>query len=149
MRKCYLIRILPSSRLPLAQAADDVMEHEDFREYVALNGYHFNDKLAEWAIGEMENVDKTKHKWSVKQVTDAYKAAGYTKPEGMTDGDIAYLANMAYADFIPDVLKTETDCIRYANAVTKDPDGYDEMPFMRWLADKIGREETISWDKML
>lgn len=149
MRKCYLIRMLPSSRLPLAKAADDVMEHEDFREYVAVNGYHFNDKLAEWAINEMVNIDKSKHKWTIEQVTNAYKAAGFTKPEGMTNGDIAYLANMAYADFVPSIIKTEADCVKFADVVAKDPDGYDEMPFMRWLADKIGREEIVCWDKML
>lgn len=149
MRRGFLIRIMPSSRLPLAQAADDIMEHEDFREYVSINGYHFNDKLVEWAVDRMENTDKSKHKWSVSQVATAYKTAGFTKPEKMTDGDITYIVNMAYADFYPAVLKTEPDCIKYAEAVANDPDGYDEMPFMRWLADMIGRSEIVQWDKML
>lgn len=65
-----------------------------------------------------------------------------------TLGDITFLANMAYADFYPEVLTSENACIKYAIAVSKDPDGYEGIVFSRWIADLIGRKITsIDWEK--
>lgn len=69
-------------------------------------------------------------------------------PKGTTIGDFLYLANMAYADFYPAVVKTEEDCIKYALAVANDPDGYEGMPFCRWTADLIGTGRQIDWEKL-
>lgn len=68
--------------------------------------------------------------------------------KGTTLGDILYLANMAYADFYPKVIKTESDCVQYAIAVASDPDGYEGMAFCRWTADIIGNGVTIDWEKL-
>ena len=69
-------------------------------------------------------------------------------PKGTTIGDFLYLANMAYADFYPAVVKTEEGCIKYALAVANDPDGYEGMPFCRWTADLIGTGRQIDWEKL-
>jgi hypothetical protein len=55
---------------------------------------------------------------------------------------------MAYADFYPKVIKTESDCVQYAIAVASDPDGYEGMAFCRWTADIIGNGVTIDWEKL-
>ena len=70
------------------------------------------------------------------------------KSIGATIGDILYLANMAYADFYPKVIKTDSDCVQYAIAVASDPDGYEGMAFCRWTADIIGKGVTIDWEKL-
>lgn len=132
-------------RLPLAAAADDIMQSPHYHAYIKAHGYHFTDSLATCAISNMENADHSNHRWTIKQVSDAYKAAGFTKPSEVTCGDIAYLANMAYADFYPALFKTEADCIRYADAVVNDPDGYKEMTFLRYLADLIGKHISFDW----
>ena len=68
--------------------------------------------------------------------------------KGTTIGDILYLANMAYADFYPKVIKTESDGVQYAIAVASDPGGYEGMAFCRWTADIIGKGVTIDWEKL-
>lgn len=82
--------------------------------------------------------DKEKELWRI----------GRTLPERTTLGDVLYLANMAYADFYPAVLKTEEACVSYAMAVADDPDGYDGMPFLRWTADLIGKGANVDWEKL-
>lgn len=61
-----------------------------------------------------------------------------------TCGDMAYTANMAYADFYPTVLDTVDKCITYAKLVASDPDGYEGMEFMRWTSDAIGKSLTLN-----
>ena len=53
------------------------------------------------------------------------------------DNDLAYTANMAYADFYPTVLDTADKCVTYAKLVASDPDGYEGMEFMRWTSDAM------------
>lgn len=60
--------------------------------------------------------------------------------------DVTYTANMAYADFYPELLN-EHQCIKYAAAVANDKDGYTGIQFCRWMADVVGKKEHIDWDK--
>ena len=98
------------------------------------------------ASEQMKNVDGTSHRWTVDEIRLATNNEIISK--GATIGDILYLANMAYADFYPKVIKTESDCVQYAIAVASDPDGYEGMAFCRWTADIIGKGVTIDWEKL-
>lgn len=98
------------------------------------------------ASEQMKNVDGTSHRWTVDEIRLATNNEIISK--GTTLGDILYLANMAYADFYPKVIKTESDCVQYAIAVASDPDGYEGMAFCRWTADIIGKGVTIDWEKL-
>lgn len=97
-------------------------------------------------VEQMKNVDGTSHRWTVDEIRLATNNEIISK--GTTLGDILYLANMAYADFYPKVIKTESDCVQYAIAVASDPDGYEGMAFCRWTADIIGNGVTIDWEKL-
>lgn len=132
------------NELPHDSAADSIMESEDFKAYVKKNGYHFTDSLAALAISHMVNADNSNHKWSVKQVMAVIAAnfASFENKNKLTNGDIAYTANMAYADFYPELIKSEADCVKYAVKIASDPDGYEGIVFMRWLTDLIGKDET-------
>lgn len=116
--------------------------------YVEKHGHHFTDALADHAVSLMQNRDGSSHRWSATQVRDTIRDAGLypSGRPGITDGDLAFAANMAYADFYPSPLASETDCLRYAVALAEDPDGYEGMIFDRWLADVRGRELRIDWD---
>lgn len=149
MRKALLITMLPASRLPLAQEADDVMEHEDFREYANTHGYHFTDKAADYATKKMKNANGTEHNWTTQQVRTAFKDGNMSKPDGMTCGDVAYIANYAYAKFFPTLLKTETDCLKYANILVNDADVYNEVAFMMWISDLIGKGIKVEWSNIM
>lgn len=67
-------------------------------------------------------------------------------PDTSTIEDVTYTANMAYADFYPELLN-EHQCIKYAAAVANDKDGYTGIQFCRWMADVVGKKEHIDWDK--
>lgn len=73
----------------------------------------------------------------------------FTPTHNETSGDMAYTANMAYADFYPAVLDTVDKCITYAKLVASDPDGYEGMEFMRWTSDAIGKSLTLNWEDFI
>lgn len=138
------------SNIKDSNVATSIMEDEGFINYTSKHGYHFSDKLAEYASSLMKNEDGTIHSWKSMDVLNALNSLGLTDMNTSTVGDLTYLANMAYADFYPEVLKTETACIKYAYAVAHDKDGYDGIAFSRWLADIINKHITdIKWDKYI
>lgn len=136
--------------LPNERAANSVMKAKGFDQYVAKHGYHFTEALAQIASDMMINKNGSPHKWTPQQVESYLKMNGYHDYKSCTLGDLTYLANMAYADFYPDVVRSEDACIRYAMAVAKDPDGYKGMVFSRWVSDLIGKDmSTIQWEKFI
>lgn len=132
--------------LPYEKAANALMNASGYVAYVAKHGYHFTKKLATMASDMMKNVDGSSHRWTVDEVRTATN--NVVIPKGTTIGDVLFLANMAYADFYPKVLKTEESCIQYALAVANDPDGYDGIAFCRWTADLIGTGARIDWESL-
>lgn len=135
-----------SFSLPYEKAANALMGASGYVSYVAKHGYHFTKKLATMASERMKNVDGSNHHWTVDEIRAATNTL--VIPKGTTIGDFLFLANMAYADFYPKVLRTEESCIQYALAVANDPDGYEGIAFCRWTADLIGTGATIDWEKL-
>lgn len=134
--------------LPLTQSANDIMQAEDFRQYISENGYHFNCKLADYVTKHhLVNADGTQHNWTSEQV----KAAVKDEPNMLhhTWGDAAYLANWIYSDNVPAPYSTEAEVLSATKRYLKDPDGYEGMVFMRWLTDMIGRHQNVEWSEFL
>lgn len=132
------------------RSADDyTTDSWSMKNYISRHGYHFTDQLAQVASDMMINSNGKAHKWTSDQVEKTMKMYGLHAHGNCTLGDLTYLANMAYADLYPTVLKDEISCLRYAVAIADDPDGYEGMPFNRWLSDlkKRKHEDRIQWDK--
>ena len=136
------------NQLPNAAFANELMEKPEFLNYIEHHGNHFTDKLADWATKKMENADGSTHNWSSTQVAKALQPQREKMPKSITDGDLAFAANMCYADFFPSIAKTEDDCLKYAVRVAMDPDGYEGMIFSRYLSDVIGKEIEIDWGEV-
>lgn len=135
-----------SHGLPFEKFAKILMNGEQFLAYVHKHGYHFTPELSDHVTKMMTNNDGTKHRWVTSEVQAAMVHNGWNKNSlNMTWGDAAYLANMAYADFYPDVIESETDCLRYAYQIANDDDGYEGMAFARWLSDVVAKEIEIDW----
>lgn len=134
--------------LPNAAIAKDLMEKPEFMNYIAHHGNHFNSKLADHITKMMENNDGSTHNWTAAQVAKALEPQRAKMPAFITDGDLAYAANMCYADFFPGLAKTEDDCLKYAVLTAMDKDGYDGMIFRRWLSDVTGKEQEVNWGNM-
>ena len=80
------------------------------------------------------------------QVQNVCNVLNLKIPDTSTIEDVTYTANMAYADFYQELLN-EHQCIKYAIAVANDKDGYIGIQFCRWMADVVGKNEYIDWDK--
>lgn len=135
--------------LPYEQAANALMSAKGYSEYVKKHGYHFTDALAEYVSKMMQNANGQTHSWTASQVKKSMESLGLNIPSNVTSGDMAYLANMYYADLFPDPLKDEASCLRAAYKIANDPDGYKGMIFCRWTADAIGKAVNIDWEKFV
>lgn len=132
--------------LPYEKAANLLMSSRGYLDYVEKHGYHFTDELADHVTKMMENADGSEHNWFTTQVKAALKGMGAKVPETVTWGDVAYLANMYYADLYPEVLETESKCLKAAAKIANDIDGYKGMAFCRWTADVIGKAVKLDWE---
>lgn len=133
--------------LPFEKFAKMLMNGEQFLAYVHKHGYHFTPELADHVTKMMTNDDGSTHHWTTAEVQAAMATRGWKDNVlHFTWGDAAYLANMAYADFYPDVLESEGDCLRYAYKMANDADGYEGMAFARWQSDVVAKEVVIDWE---
>lgn len=101
---------------------------------------HFKCDQRNFIIAQVE------HTWTSEQVQNVCNVLNLKIPDTSTIEDVTYTANMAYADFYPELLN-EHQCIKYAVAVANDKDGYTGIQFCRWMADVVGKKENIDWDK--
>lgn len=118
-------------------------------DYITNHGYHFTDKLANYAISKMINADHTNVHISKEQIDLYMTQHNIIMPNRSNIHDILYTANMAYADFYPHLLDTEDKCIEYAFSVANDVDGYEGIEFCRWIADIMGKNVKINWDNFI
>lgn len=132
--------------LPYEKAANALMSAQGYLNYVEKHDYHFTDMLADRVTKMMENADGSSHNWTTAQVKAAIMTMGQKVPETVTWGDVAYLANMYYADLYPEVLKDEASCLKAAIKIANDKDGYKGMVFCRWTADAIGKAIKLEWE---
>ena len=94
----------------------------------------------------MVNSNGLEHTWTPEQVQNVCNVLNLKIPSTSTIYDVTYTANMAYADFYPELL-TEHQCVKYAMAAANDEDGYEGIQFCRWVADVMAKKENIDWEK--
>lgn len=127
-------------------ASVGVVKEDGYNDYVSKHGLHFTKALQEYASKQMVNSNNQEHTWTSEQVQNVCNVLNLKIPDTSTIEDVTYTANMAYADFYPELLN-EHQCIKYAVAVANDKDGYTGIQFCRWVADVVGKKEHIDWDK--
>lgn len=119
-----------------------------FESYLDEHGPHFSKKLCEYAVGNMENSDGSKHMYSKEEVKELLKRNGVTVKKA-SEYDCCFVANMAYADFFPEPLRNEFDIAMYVKKYIDDPDGYEGIAFSRYLADLKRTGTYIDWEEMI
>lgn len=122
-----------------------------YAEYVKVNGLHFNNKLAEYAISKLKNVGPNEsHKWTIAQIEKTVNSLLDSKLDfkfKTTYADLAYAANMYYSDFYPQIINPDIACVQAAIAMANDPDGYEGIIFCRWVADVMAKNKSFDWTK--
>ena len=106
------------------------------REYIEKYGEHFNEKLAEFAIRHLKNVD-------------AFKREKLSLPDKESLHDLHYLANMLYSDWYPEAMITEPVILKAARKYLEDPDGFKGMIFLVWLYKMKKKGVEIPWKEMI
>lgn len=132
--------------------AKESMQSDDYKKYVDIHGYHFTDALAVMASEAMINSNGEIHSWKPAQVYAAILNLNipFKNRNNCSHGDLCYLANMAYADgFYEGLPDAEKWCLKYAIKIADDSDGYEGMPFMRWLSDTIGKDIKVEWPNFI
>lgn len=122
----------------------------DMRQYLSNYGWHFNQRMLDWAVSMMRDKDGKPIKPYTRETLEAaFKAAGVElKTQHLYDA--LYVANMCKADFLGSSIADEAHLVRYVADYIGDPDGYDGMPFVRFYADTCMKEDcTIYWEDML
>ena len=122
------------------------------KEYLSQNGWHFNKKMCEWAVGHMK-VDKNGKKEKLEamkkdEVEELLKKFGI-KLEKDKGYDCVYVANMAKADYFKSSIMDDAHLALFIKDYIDDPDGYEGMSFTRFFADCIGSGTPVMWDDML
>lgn len=123
---------------------------QGMRDYLSHYGWHFSKKLAEYATDpeRMRNADGGTHRWTHEQVVEALERNGI-KIEKAKGYDCMYVANMAYADFYPEPLKTEAQIMQFVKAYIDDLDGEDGIALTRFYADCIAKGEPLVWEDFI
>lgn len=127
---------------------NEVRNLTDAREtYLEKYGCHFNEKLADYAVARMKNIDGSDHRFTSSQLLETLRRRNLTVPKHFYD--FCYEANKLYSDFYPEDIRTEADVIHAALRYMTDPDGYEGMFLARWLVDERSMNRPVRWEDFL
>lgn len=124
------------------------------RKYLSLYGWHFSEGMFDWAVSMMKvkdantGKDKRFEPMSKDAVYEMLKKYG-VKIEHDIGCDVAYVANMAKSDYFKSSITDETHLALFVKDYIDDTDGYNGLPFTRFVADCIGKGIPIMWLDML
>lgn len=120
-------------------------------KYIEEHGLHFTEDLAKEAVSHMVNANGDTHVFTMAFINQWLldHNIAVSLLHNSTLGDIYYAANMAYADFFPEIIKEPGECVKFAVAMAKDVDGYEGLIFARWLSDCKHKDLKIDWKKYI
>lgn len=122
-------------------------------EYLAQNGWHFNKKLCEWAVGKMKRKSSLNKMEKVtpytKEQLDAMIKTNNINIENDVGYDALFVLNMAKADYHGSSITEDIKMIKFVKDYLDDPDGYDGIAMTRFYADCIGKGEIIPWEDVI
>ena len=116
-------------------------------EYLMQNGWHFNKKMCDWAVGKMKKKNQLNKVDKITPYTKENLESMLSSNNVTIENDIGYDAlfvlNMAKADFHGSSIRDESSLVKYVKDYLDDPDGYDGIAMTRFYADCIGKGEII------
>lgn len=125
-----------------------------FREYLSLYGWHFSKKMCDFAVSRMKSIDAaTGKKKAIEPLSKDDVVSILTKYGVKLDKnegyDIVFVANMCKADYLKSSVMDEAHLAMFVKDYVDDADGYDGLPFTRFVADCIGGGVAIVWEDMI
>ena len=120
--------------------------------YMRHYGPHFNRKLFEFAISNMEKMTdgrRTKLNPYTKDEVESMLKLYNVKINNGQLYDHVYVANMCKADFFGSSIIDDKHLALYVKDVIDDVDAPDGLVFNRWYADMSYMGIAINWEDML
>lgn len=126
----------------------------DMKRYIRHFGLHFNHKLYEYAVSNMERKIKGSERTEKMKPVDKSKFDEIMKKYNLTleydelyDG--VFVWSMAYSDFFESSLPTEKEVAQYVKDYVDDVDQTNGFVFNRWVADQYLAGKSIDWDDFI
>lgn len=118
-------------------------------EYLSAYGWHFSKKMAEWAVGMMQDRNGSKVKLKDKeQLYNEFKQ--YSVPtDDFVGYDAVYVEAMARSDYFGSSLPDDAHVYKFVYDYLCDKDGYDGIALTRFYADCIGKGCPIYWEELM
>ena len=119
--------------------------------YLSHNGYHFNKQMCEWAVSMMVD-HRTKKRMTepyTKEKVEALLKSYNIELEHDRGYDAVYVANMLKADRLGGSIPDEAHLALGIKETIDDVDGYDGLPFSRFLSDCNAAGIPIMWPDMI
>lgn len=126
----------------------------ELKQYLRNFGFHFNKKLAEFAISKMRKLNPTTNRLEKIEAVSKDKIDELMKKYGIVLKynelyDYIYVYHMALSDYFKSSLSTEESICKFVQDYVDDPDQTDGFIFNRWYADCCHAGIPIEWDDML
>jgi hypothetical protein len=127
---------------------------KEMKAYLSHNGWHFNKKACEYAIGMMKKENPATKKlekidpYTKDQVDDMLKKYNITL-ENSVGHDYVFAANMCKADYLKSSVPDEQHLAMYVKDVIDDPDASDGVTMRRWYATMVANGEPVDWAEMM
>ena len=130
------------------------MKPEGMTAYLRHNGYHFNKKMCDWAVGNMRKMSAVTGRLEAiepigKDELETMLQANGIKLENTIGYDHVYIANMVRADFWGSSISDERMMALYVKGVIDDADQKDGFVFNRFYADCVHGGLPIPWEDVL
>lgn len=120
----------------------------EMKAYLRYNGWHFNKKMCEWAVKQMQKNGKPIKPIEEDEVNELLHKYGI-EIENNIGHDVCYVANMARADFYASSITDEKNLARFIKDYVDDEDQQDGFVFNRFYADCSLNGIGIPWDEIL
>ena len=115
------------------------------KRYLKYYGQHFNKKLCDFAVSQMDHGKTPVPKENVQNILNKHNIT----LDNNQLFDFVYVYNMGNNDFLGSSISDEKHLALYVKDVIDDEDGYDGIVFNRWYADTVVKGIPIEWDEML
>lgn len=122
---------------------------EDMKKYLANYGWHFNKKMAEWAVSKMEDRNGNSVQCKESDTLMSTLKANGIDTSGIVGYDAVYVEAMARADFLGSSLQNDLHVLKYVGDYLNDKDGYEGIALTRFYVDCIGKGMPIFWEDMI
>lgn len=126
----------------------------DMKRYIRHFGLHFNHKLYEFAVSNMERKIKGSERTEKMKPVEKSKFDEVMKKysielkyDELYDG--VFVWSMAMSDFFESSLPTEKEVALYVKDLIDDPDQSNGFIFNRWVADMYLEGRAIEWDDFI